>query len=161
MKKSFRACAFLAATIWYFNSSASSVPAQQPPSKFDIDRAHTMLGTVKDDLKKNYYDPSYHGMDLEASFKTADEKLKTSTSLGQLFGVIAKVLMDLGDSHTFFIPPGRAARTEYGWQPQMIGDKWTLLIAARLSDTFARREPPHERPAAERDRSRATDRAHE
>ena len=123
MKKSFRACAFLAATIWCFNSAPSSVSAQQPPSKFDVDRAHTMLGMVKEDLKKNYYDPSYHGMDLDASFKTADEKLKTSTSLGQLFGVIAKVLMDLGDSHTFFIPPGRAGKTEYGWQAQMIGDK--------------------------------------
>lgn len=123
MKRSFRACAFLAATIWCFNSAPSAVSAQRPPSKFDIDRAHTMLGVVKDDLKKNYYDPSYHGMDLEASFKTADEKLKTATSLGQLFGIIAKVLTDLDDSHTFFIPPGRAARTEYGWQAQMIGDK--------------------------------------
>jgi len=93
-----------------------------------------MLGTVKDDLKKNYYDPSYHGMELEASFKTADEKLKTATSLGQLFGVIAKVLMDLGDSHTFFIPPGRAARTEYGWQAQMIGDKCYVIAVKPDSD---------------------------
>ncbi len=93
-----------------------------------------MLGVVKDDLKKNYYDPSYHGMDPDASFKTADEKLRTATSLGQLFGVIAKVLMDLDDSHTFFIPPGRAARTEYGWQAQMIGDKCFVVAVKPDSD---------------------------
>jgi C-terminal processing protease CtpA/Prc len=134
MKKSFRACAFLAATLWGFNSAPSSVAAQQPPSKFDIERAHTMLGVIKEDLKKNYYDPTYHGMDLEASFKTADEKLRTATSLGQLFGVIAKVLTDLDDSHTFFIPPGRAARTEYGWQAQMIGDKCYVVAVKPGSD---------------------------
>jgi len=25
-----------------------------------------MLSTIKEDLKKNYYDPTFHGMDLEA-----------------------------------------------------------------------------------------------
>jgi C-terminal processing protease CtpA/Prc len=134
MKKSFGACAFLAFVIWCFSSASSSVSAQQPPSKFEIERAHTMLGVIKEDLKKNYYDPTYHGMDLETSFKTADEKLKTATSVGQLFGVIAKVLADLDDSHTFFIPPGRAARTEYGWQGQMIGDKCYVVAVKPGSD---------------------------
>ena len=44
-------------------------------------------------------------------------------SLAQVFGIIGQVLVDLDDSHTFFLPPGRSSQTEYGWQMQMIGDK--------------------------------------
>ncbi|HYX28504.1 MAG TPA: PDZ domain-containing protein, partial [Pyrinomonadaceae bacterium] len=111
-----------------------SVCAQQPPSKFDIQRAEMMLGVVKEDLKKNYYDPAYHGMDLDARFKTADEKLKTAASLGQLFGIVAQVLVELNDSHTFFLPPGRAAKTEYGWQAQIVGDKCYVTAVKPESD---------------------------
>lgn len=49
-------------------AGALPVPAQQPPSKFEIERARSMLGVVKADLKKNYYDPGYRGMDLEANW---------------------------------------------------------------------------------------------
>lgn len=58
------------------------VRAQQqpkPPSKFDLEKARVMLSAIKEDVRKNYYDPNYRGMDLEASFKTADEKFKTAT----------------------------------------------------------------------------------
>src|SRR5215813_8553185 len=111
---------------------------QQPPSKFEIDRAQGMLGTIKEDLKKNYYDPNYRGMDLDARFKTANEKLKQATSIGQLFGVIAQVLVELNDSHTFFIPPGRAATTEYGWQAQMIADKCFVTAVKPDSDAASK-----------------------
>jgi len=93
-----------------------------------------MLRAIKEDLKKNYYDSSYHGMDLESRFKPAEEKLKTATSLGQLMGIIARVLLDLNDSHTFFLPPDRADRTEYGWQGQAIGDKCYVVSVKPGSD---------------------------
>src|SRR5262245_38847261 len=82
-----------------------------------------MLRTVKDDLKKNYYDTNFHGMDVEARFSAADAKIKEAESVGQLFGTIAEALVDLNDSHTYFLPPRRASRTEYGWQMQAFGDK--------------------------------------
>lgn len=104
--------------------------SQQAPSRLDLDRSRVMLKAVKDDLKNNYYDPTYRGMDLEARFKAADDKLKQATSLGQLFGIIAQVLIDLHDSHTFLLPPGRAARTEYGWQMQFVGNK-TLVVSVK------------------------------
>ena len=78
-----------------------------------------MLGQIKNDIKKNYYDPTFHGMDLEARFKTAEEKINQATSVGQVFGIIAQAVIELNDSHTIFIPPPRAARTEYGWQMQI------------------------------------------
>jgi len=95
----------------------------QPDLNFQRERARSMLRTVKDDLKKNYYDTNFHGMDVEARFSAADAKIKEAESVGQLFGIIAQALVDLNDSHTFFLPPGRANRTEYGLQMQAFGDK--------------------------------------
>jgi carboxyl-terminal processing protease len=95
----------------------------QPDLNFQRERGRAMLKTIKDDLKKNYYDTNFHGMDIEARFSAADAKMKEAASVGQVFGIIAQALIDLNDSHTFFLPPGRANRTEYGWQMQAFGDK--------------------------------------
>jgi len=114
------------------------VYSQQPPTAQDVDRARVILRTIKDDIKKNYYDPNYHGMDIDARFKAADDKLKQATSLGQLFGVVAQTLSELDDSHTFFVPPGRSYRTEYGWQMGMIGDKCYVTAVKPGSDAEAK-----------------------
>ncbi len=86
-------------------------------------RAFDMLKVLKDDIKKNYYDPSFQGIDVDARFKAAEDKLKRATSLGQALGIIAQTLLDLNDSHTFFRPPPRPEHVEYGWYMQMIGDR--------------------------------------
>jgi C-terminal processing protease CtpA/Prc len=110
----------------------------QAPSRLDLDRSRVMLKAIKDDLKNNYYDPTYHGMDIEARFKTAEDKLKQAASLGQLFGIIAQVLTDLHDSHTFLIPPGRSSRTEYGWQMRFVGNKTFVVSVKPGSDAEAK-----------------------
>jgi hypothetical protein len=95
----------------------------QPDLNFQRERGRIMLKVIKDNLKKEYYDPNYHGTDIEARFKTAEEKIREAESVGHMFGIIGQVLLDLNDSHTFFIPPWRANRTEYGWQMRAVGDK--------------------------------------
>jgi C-terminal processing protease CtpA/Prc len=77
-------------------------------------------------------------MDLETRFKIADEKIRSATSLGQIFGIIAQALIDLEDSHTFFLPPGRSYKTEYGWQMQIIGDKCYVVAVKPGSDAEAK-----------------------
>jgi len=42
-----------------------TVRAQKPPSALEIDRTRVMLRVLKEDLKKNYYDTAYHGMNLD------------------------------------------------------------------------------------------------
>ena len=121
-----------------FAGTLFSALGQQLPSSLDRDRGRAMLRVIKDDLKQNYYDPNYHGMDLEARFKIADEKIKDATSLGQIFGIIAQALIDLEDSHTFFLPPGRSYKTEYGWQMQIIGDKCYVVAVKPGSDAEAK-----------------------
>ena len=111
--------------IMFLTARALPLSAQQPVSKFDIERFRIVLGNIKEDLKKNYYDPTYHGMDLDARFKAADETMRQATSLGQILGIIAQVILDLNDSHTFFLPPGRSYRTDYGWRMRIIGDSVT------------------------------------
>jgi len=105
-----------------------------------IERQRTldMLKTVKDDLKKNYYDPSFHGMDLDARFNAAEEKLKKATSVGQAFGIIAQAVLDLNDSHTTFSPPPRAVSVEYGWKMQAVGDRCYVVAVQPGSDAEAK-----------------------
>src|SRR4029077_15036461 len=56
------------------------------------------------------------------------------TSLGQALGIIAQTLLDLNDSHSFFIPPQRPERVEYGWNMQMIGGKCYVVAVKPGSD---------------------------
>lgn len=115
-----------------------SVFAQSPPSAFERERARTMLNVIKGDIKKNYYDPNFHGMDLDARFKEAEEKIKVATSQNQILGIIAQAIIDLDDSHTYFIPPSRPYTIEYGWQMQMVGDKCYVIAVKPDSDAEAK-----------------------
>lgn len=95
----------------------------QPDIKFERARHREMLDVIRQEIQKNYYDPAFHGIKLEERFGAADEKLKQTTSIGQMSAIIAQVLIDFDDSHLFFLPPGKANKTEYGFRIQMIGDK--------------------------------------
>ncbi|HZS08234.1 MAG TPA: S41 family peptidase [Blastocatellia bacterium] len=95
--------------------------AQTRQSNFGLDEARMVLKVIKEDVSRNYYDPKFHGIDLDAKFKAAEEKLKGAESAGQMMGIIAQTLLDFDDSHLFFLPPPRMNRTEYGWEMQAIG----------------------------------------
>ena len=110
-----------------------SSKAQKVESK-DRERGQIMLMRIKDQLKKHYYDPEFRGMDLDTRFKTASDKIKDAQSVGQIFGTIAQVLIELDDSHTFFIPPGRSNKTTYGWEMQIIGDRCFVTSVDKGSD---------------------------
>jgi len=91
-------------------------------SSQDRDRGATMLKIIKEDISKHYYDPAFHGIDLDARFKLAESKMKLTKSNAEVFGIIAQVLLDFNDSHTAFIPPQRQSIIEYGWLMKMFGD---------------------------------------
>ncbi len=91
-------------------------------SNFKQADGRVVLNILKEDLEKNYYDPSFGGMDLTGQFKQAQEMINSTTSTGGVFSVIALAFRKLNDSHTFFLPPSHASRVEYGWQAKAIGD---------------------------------------
>lgn len=116
-----RALTVAAALCWLALAAAPSLAQGLAP--FDRDNARAMLDAVKDDLRKNYYDSGLRGMDVEARFRAAEERLKQAQTRDQLVVAVAQVMLDLNDSHTFLLPPPRAARVEYGWRMKMYGDE--------------------------------------
>ena len=96
-----------------------------------------MLKIIKDDISKHYYDPAFHGIDLDARFKLAESKIKLTKSNAEIFGVIAQVLLDFNDSHTAFIPPQRQSAIEYGWLMKMFGENGYVTEVKPHSDAEA------------------------
>lgn len=107
-------------------------------SKVDRGRGCTMLKVLKSDLEKYYYDPAFRGMDLDARFKQAEERVTQAKSVSEMFAIIAQVLIELDDSHTYFVPPARTARIDYGWEMQAVGDKVYVSLVRPGSDAEAK-----------------------
>lgn len=122
--------------------SPLTVAAQQKLESKDRERGFVMLNRVKEEFKNNYYDPNFRGMDVDARFKLAEERIKQATSVGQILTTIAQVLIELDDSHTFFLPPSRSTRTDYGWDMRMIGDRCFIIDVDKGSDAEAKGVKP-------------------
>src|SRR4051812_8306717 len=103
--------------------AAQQTPPSKSITKFDRGIGVSMLASVKQDLKENYYDKTFRGMDVDATFADAEQRLKAAGSVNETVAIIADVLMRLNDSHTTFLPPDRRSRVIYGWQAMMIGDE--------------------------------------
>lgn len=102
--------------------------------KYERERHRGMLMRIKDEVKKNYYDAGFRGIDLEANYKAAIEKINQAESIGHMNAIIAQFLLDFDDSHLFFIPPGKANKTEYGFEMQMVGNKCFVVEVEPKSD---------------------------
>jgi len=119
-------------------TSLSKPAPAQSLGPYDRDSARAMLNMVRDDLKGNYYDQTFHGLNLEERFKDGEARIKTATTRDQLMIVVAQSLLELNDSHTFFVPPARAARIEYGWQLRMVKDECFVSAVKPQSDAEAK-----------------------
>lgn len=106
-------------------------------SSQDRDRALIMVRAARDDIKKNYYDPNFRGIDIEAKSKAAEERIKQAKSNAEVFGIIAQMLLDFNDSHTIFLPPQRTSRIEYGWRMQTFGENTYVIAVKPKSDAEA------------------------
>ena len=117
-----------------------AAPATGPPTitKFERDRARMMLNAVQGDLQKYYYDPSYHGLDIERLFRSAGEAIDESATTNELMMSIARPLLMLNDSHTIFLPPARNAKFSWGWDAQMVGDRCHITAVEPGSDAEAK-----------------------
>jgi carboxyl-terminal processing protease len=118
-------------------ASLVAIPAQSQ-SKFDRNRGKEMLDTIKEDIQQYYYDRNFHGMDLNVRFRAAHEKLETATTNSQVFSIIAQAVVDLNDSHTFFLPPDRVVSFDYGWRVQIIGETPYIVAVKPGSEAEAK-----------------------
>ena len=97
-------------------------------------QAKDMLKSARSAIKEDYFDPKFRGLDIDARFKVAEEKIDAATSMGQALGIIAQAVLELNDSHTRFYPPSRSIDVEYGWRMQMIGGKCLVTLVDPKSD---------------------------
>lgn len=112
---------------------------------FDRDRARIILRNIQREIEKHHYDPDFHGIDLEKRFAQAQAQLDQARTLGQLFGFVASAVLDLKDSHTWFLPPPRTVRVEYGWRVQAFGDACRVTAVKPGSDAEAKGLRPGDR----------------
>jgi C-terminal processing protease CtpA/Prc len=96
-----------------------------------------LLNEMKGRLKEFYFDPKYRGIDLDARFKAAENRIKTLDYNWQVFRVLAQVLLDFNDSHTRLRVPPRTDNFEYGFSMQMIGDECYVVNVKKGSDAEA------------------------
>jgi C-terminal processing protease CtpA/Prc len=115
---------------------AAQVTGQQKISKLEQAQARSTLRQIKESLLKNYYDPKFHGFDLDARFMEADKKIDGVPSLVAGFSVIGWAIQGLNDSHTYFVPPLRNVDVYRGWQMEMVGDNCLVSAVEPESDAW-------------------------
>lgn len=111
---------------------SSAVSAQLEAQ--DRSLAQGMLNNVKTEIKNNYYDPTFHGVDLDYVWDLANQKIKTDPTRDAMMMTIASAVLTLDDSHTTFFPPPRAADIHYGWKIDAIGDDCYVTAIRPKSD---------------------------
>jgi len=103
-----------------------------------------MLRDLHDALQHHYYDPQFHGVDIEARFQAADTRLQSVNNLGDALTTIGQTLDSLKDSHTFFLPPSRNTHRDYGFVLQMIGDRCFITAVRPNRDAAEKLNPGDE-----------------
>src|ERR1051326_5281617 len=133
------------AAVVLFVLAAFTNAIPHPPLSASRDAGRMMLGVLKGDVLRNYYDPTFHGVDVEARFKEADAQIRQANSMPEILGIIGAAMMTLDDSHTFFMPPSYAVRIQHGWVMQMVGDKCYVVAVQPGSDAEAQGLRPGDR----------------
>jgi C-terminal processing protease CtpA/Prc len=117
--------------------SIGSMMSQAKAADFkESDRSHalTMLRDVQNEIQEKYFDPSFKGIDLGANAEIAKTRISKATSVGETLAAIAQFVLELDDSHTFFVPPDQTATVDYGWDMGIVGDKCYVLDVKPGSD---------------------------
>lgn len=125
-------------------SLAAGLGAQQRMNSNDMDEARQMLRDARDAVKKNYYDPKYHGVDLDARYKEYDDRIKAAPDLNNGMRMVAAFLSGLKDSHTFFEAPQRPYRLDTGFRLELVGDNAFVARVRPGTDAVSKVHPGDE-----------------
>ena len=117
--------------------------AQQPMTNITRGWANDMLQVVGSDIRKNYYDPKFHGLDWDAKIAQTKLQIDKSTSMDMALSYIAAAVDSLNDSHTLFYPPERNKESDFGFTFQIIGpDRCYVTHVRPHSDAEAKGMKP-------------------
>jgi carboxyl-terminal processing protease len=112
--------------------------AQEKATNVDRGQARDMLHAAKETIEKYYYDPTLHGVDLNARYAEAGRKIDQMTLQNQAYGILAWFVDGMGDSHTRFEPPPFNYTVRNGWEKGFIGDKCYITAVEPHSDADAK-----------------------
>jgi C-terminal processing protease CtpA/Prc len=115
--------------------------SQQKMDSINRDRAIDILRDAHENVKKHYYDPKYHGLNIEARYHEYDAKIRNANNLGQAFGIVAAYLDGLKDSHTFFDPPPRPYHIDSGYRMRLYGDNCYITTVRPGTDAETKVHP--------------------
>ncbi len=103
----------------------SNSRAQQPSGLTDLTRKELtrILQDAHAEIKNEYYDPTFGGLDWDARYKEYQIKIANARNLDEGFRLVAAFLSGLKDSHTLFLPPERVAKSTPGYELLMVGDE--------------------------------------
>jgi len=107
---------------------------QKPDPKANRRNGIILLGQIKKILKDRYYDPTFHGIDINEKFRAAEEEINNEDRKWQINRTIAQVLLDLNDSHTTYFPPQKLYDPDYGISLMMMGGACYALNVEKKSD---------------------------
>ena len=80
-----------------------------------------MPHAIQKDLDTNYFDPTFHGVDMKSRYQEAETRIQNSKSFREAMESLEWVLDGLNDSHTYLIPPHQPFQIEYGFAFQFYG----------------------------------------
>jgi len=100
----------------------------------DRQRGEMMLDTMVKDLREHYYDPTFHGIDVDSRMAAAKLRIRSAGSTAEVLGIVAQAAVDLEDSHTRFLPPMRSIDVDYGWATLFVGDDMFVKTVDPQSD---------------------------
>lgn len=98
-----------------------AAPYAGSDDKFERGRMEDIMNVVAKDIQKKFYDRSLKGLDWNAITERARQRIRQADRLGDMLAAISSVPYQLNDSHTYFIPPGRSARVDYGFEAEPVG----------------------------------------
>ncbi len=128
--------AVLCATICGILFSSYSLPFRAAEKYGDPERRIVldMVQTVRNDIDTKYYDPTFHGTDMNARFQEAESKIRNSQSYLEGIVTVVWALDGLNDSHTFLIPPPQPFDADYGFRFQFYGSNCYVNEVKKGSD---------------------------
>ena len=121
--------------------AAGVVLSAQGMSATDAYRVKAMLQNAYETVKRNYYDPKFHGLDWDARYREYQKKVEAAPSLNAGVTLIAAFLEGLKDSHTFFSPPQRPYQIDYGYRIAMIGPEAYVIRVRPETDAESKIKP--------------------
>ncbi len=101
----------------------SAAAAAADDLRLDRENMRNILNVVAKDIEKNYYDPTFGGLDWKALTEEARRKIDDAKSVSAMVTAIFSLVDKLHDSHTVFLAPQRVARPRFGFEAKPFGEE--------------------------------------